>query len=151
MTRWLSDGEQAAWRGLLRMTSRLNARLNHQLQEAHGLSLADYDVLVPLSEAPDGRLRVFEIAQTLSWEQSRLSHHLTRMQRRGLIERQECPTDHRGAYAVLTETGRTAITAAAPGHADLVRQLVFDGLAAEQVATLTAVTAQVMDRLAALS
>lgn len=147
MTRWLNDDEQAAWRGLLRMTARLNARLNHQLLQAHGLSLADYDVLVPLSEAADGRLRVFEIAQTLSWEQSRLSHHLTRMQRRGLIERQECPTDHRGAYAVLTDRGRAAITAAAPGHADLVRHLVFDGLAPGQVATLTAVTAHVMDQL----
>jgi DNA-binding MarR family transcriptional regulator len=147
MTRWLSDDQQAAWRGLLRMTSRLNALLNHQLQEAHGLSLADYDVLVPLSEASDERLRVFEIAQTLSWEQSRLSHHLTRMRRRGLIERQECPTDHRGAYVVLTEAGRAAITATAPGHADLVRHLVFDGLTPGQVATLTEVTAHVLGRL----
>lgn len=149
MTHWLSDDEQAAWRGLLRMTARLNARLNHQLAGEHGLSLADYDVLVPLSEAADGRLRVFELAQTLSWEQSRLSHHLTRMQRRGLIERQECPTDHRGAYVLLTGRGRAAITAAAPGHAGLVRRLVFDGLSPGQVATLAEVSTHVLDRLGA--
>jgi DNA-binding MarR family transcriptional regulator len=147
MTRWLTDDEQAAWRGLLQMTSRLNARLNRQLQDEHGLSLADYEVLVPLSEAPDGRLRVFEIADALSWEQSRLSHHLARMQRRGLVERQECPTDRRGAFAVLTDAGRAAITAAAPGHADLVRRLVFDQLAPEQVAALGALTADVLVRL----
>jgi DNA-binding MarR family transcriptional regulator len=148
MTGWLSDDEQAAWRGLLQMTARLNARLNRQLQDEHGLSLADYDVLVPLSEAPGGRLRVFEIADILAWEQSRLSHHLTRMQRRGLVDREECPTDRRGAFIVLTDAGRAAITAAAPGHADTVRQLVFDGLTPEQVAALSAVTAHVLGRLA---
>jgi len=146
MTRWLSDEEQAAWRGLLQMTSRLNARLNRQLLDAHGLSLADYEVLVPLSETPEGRLRVFEIAGLLSWEQSRLSHHLARMQRRGLVERQECPTDRRGAFIVLTGAGRAAITAAAPGHVDLVRQLVFDELTPEQVATLAEVSARVLHR-----
>src|SRR4051794_12303798 len=76
MSRWLTDDEQRAWRGLLQMTSRLNARLNRELQQASGLSLADYDVLVLLTEAVDGRLRVFEIVDQLQWEQSRLSHHL---------------------------------------------------------------------------
>jgi DNA-binding MarR family transcriptional regulator len=149
MTQWLRDDEQRAWRGLLQMTSRLNAQLNRQLQETSGLSLADYDVLVPLSEAPDGRLRVFEIGDILAWEQSRLSHHLARMQKRGLVDRQDCQTDRRGAFIVLTEDGRAAITAAAPGHAEAVRRLVFDGLTPEQVATLGAVTAHVLDRLRA--
>jgi DNA-binding MarR family transcriptional regulator len=149
MTQWLRDDEQRAWRGLLQMTSRLNAQLNRQLQETSGLSLADYDVLVPLSEAPDGRLRVFEIGDILAWEQSRLSHHLARMQKRGLVDRQDCQTDRRGAFIVLTEAGRAAITAAAPGHAEAVRRLVFDGLTPEQVATLGAVTAHVLDRLRA--
>ena len=82
MDRWLTDDEQRAWRGLIQMTSRLDARLNRELQQSSGLSLADYDVLVLLTEAADGRLRVFEIAEELHWEQSRLSHHLARMQRR---------------------------------------------------------------------
>src|ERR1039457_6660321 len=106
MNRWLTEDEQRAWRGLLRMTSQLNARMNRQLQDDYGISLADYDVLVVLSEAPAGRRRVFELADALAWEQSRVSHQLARMQRRGLVARQECPTDARGAFVVLTETGR---------------------------------------------
>ena len=102
MSQWLTEEEQLAWRGLLQMTSQLNARLNRQLQEDYGLSLTDYEVLVVLSEAPEGRRRVFEIADALAWEQSRVSHQLARMQRRGLVARQECPTDARGAFAVLT-------------------------------------------------
>src|SRR5674536_404367 len=87
MTGWLSDDEPAAWRGLLQMTAHLNARLNRELQEGHGLSLADYEVLVRLSDTAEARLRVYELAQELQWEQSRLSHHLARMQRRGLVAR----------------------------------------------------------------
>lgn len=148
MTRWLTEDEQRAWRGLLRMTAQLNARLNRQLQEECGLSLADYEVMVVLSEAPEGRLRVFEIAGALAWEQSRVSHQLARMQRRGLVGRQECPADGRGAFAVLTEAGRAAIERAAPAHVDMVRQLVFDGLGPDELVALAAVTARVLGRLA---
>jgi DNA-binding MarR family transcriptional regulator len=147
MSRWLTEEEQRAWRGLLRMTSQLNARMNRQLQDAYGVSLADYDVLVVLSEAPTGRLRVFEIADALAWEQSRVSHQLARMQRRGLVTRQECRTDARGAFVVLTDVGRAAIERAAPAHVETVRQLVFDGLSRDQVAALTAVTSHVLERL----
>ena len=148
MTQWLSEDEQRAWRGLLRMTAQLEARLHRQLQEQSGLSMADYDVLVPLSEA-GGRLRVFEIAQALHWEQSRLSHHLARMHKRGLIEREHCDSDRRGAFVVLTGAGREAIEHAAPAHVDTVRHLVFEGLTVEQVATLNTVTSSVLDRLEA--
>jgi DNA-binding MarR family transcriptional regulator len=147
MTRWLTEDEQRAWRGLVQMTSRLDSRLNRELQQTSGLSLADYDVLVLLTEAPDGRLRVFELAEELQWEQSRLSHHLARMQRRGLVSREECTTDRRGAFVVLTDAGRDAIEKAAPGHVALVRQLVFDGLSAEQVATLESFVRRVLSRL----
>jgi DNA-binding MarR family transcriptional regulator len=147
MPQWLTDDEQRAWRGLVQMTSRLDARLNRQLQQASGLSLADYDVLVLLTEAPDGRLRVFEIAEELQWEQSRLSHHLVRMQRRGLVAREECTTDRRGAFVVLTPAGREAIEKAAPEHVATVRRLVFDGLSTEQVATLESFVSRVLSRL----
>ena len=147
MARWLTEDEQRAWRGLLHMTSRLDSRLNRELQQTSGLSLADYHVLVLLSEALDGRLRVFELAEDLQWEQSRLSHHLARMQRRGLVAREECATDRRGAFVVLTDAGRDAIEKAAPGHVALVRQLVFDGLSAEQVATLESFVHRVLSRL----
>jgi DNA-binding MarR family transcriptional regulator len=147
MSQWLTDDEQRAWRGLVQMTSRLDSRLNRELQQASGLSLADYDVLVLLTEAPDGRLRVFELAEDLQWEQSRLSHHLARMQRRGLVAREECTTDRRGAFVVLTDAGQDAIEKAAPGHVALVRQLVFDGLSAEQVVTLESFVTRVLSRL----
>jgi DNA-binding MarR family transcriptional regulator len=149
MSRWLTDDEQRAWRGLLLMTSQLNARMNRQLLQDYGISLADYEVLVVLSEAPAGRLRVFEVADALAWEQSRVSHQLARMQRRGLIVRQDCSSDARGAFAVLTEVGRAAIERAAPAHVETVRQLVFDGLSRDQLTALTEMTAGVLDRLAA--
>ena len=147
MPQWLTDDEQRAWRGLLQMTSGLDARLNRDLQQSSGLSLADYDVLVLLTEAADGRLRVFEIADDLQWEQSRLSHHLARMERRGLVAREECTTDRRGAFVVLTGTGRSAIEKAAPAHVATVRHLVFDGLSAEQVVSLESTVNQVLSRL----
>ncbi len=129
------------------MTSRLDARLNRELQQASGLSLADYDVLVLLTETADGRRRVFEIADDLRWEQSRLSHHLLRMQRRGLVSREECSTDRRGAFVALTDDGRSAIQAAAPSHVDVVRRLVFDGLSPGQVTALDSAAAHVLARL----
>ena len=148
MSQWLTDDEQRAWRGLVQMTSRLDARLNRELQQTSGLSLADYDVLVLLTEAPDGRLRMFELVDDLQWEQSRLSHHIARMQRRGLVAREECTTDKRGAFVVLTDAGRDAIEKAALCHVDLVRRLVFDGLSEEQVAMFESFVSRVLFRLA---
>jgi len=129
------------------MTAQLQGRLNRQLQDAFGLSLADYDVLVRLTDTPQGRLRVYELAHDLQWEQSRLSHHLARMQRRGLVAREECTTDRRGAFIVLTGTGRRTIEEAAPAHVETVRKLVFDGLPVEHVAVLDSLSAHVLSRL----
>lgn len=147
MSRWLTEDEQRAWRGLVQMTSQLNARMNRQLQEEYGISLADYEVLVVLTEVPEGRCRVFEISGMLAWEQSRVSHQLARMQRRGLVARQECLTDARGAFVVLTEAGRAAIERAAAAHVETVRQLIFDGITPGELAALTTLTERVLDRL----
>jgi DNA-binding MarR family transcriptional regulator len=143
----LSDEQQRAWRAYQRMQARLTAALNRQLQAESGLSLPDYEVLVQLTDAPDGRLRPFELQRVLEWEQSRLSHHLTRMQRRGLVAREECGDDRRGAYVVLTAAGRDAITGAAPGHVTTVRRHFFDHLTPEQVTTLEDLSSRVLDRL----
>ncbi|GAA1404027.1 MarR family winged helix-turn-helix transcriptional regulator [Catellatospora coxensis] len=143
-TRWLDEHEQRTWRGFLGLQRQLIGQLNRQLQVDSGLSLADYDVLVQLTDTPEGRLRPFELQTELQWEQSRLSHHLTRMQRRGLIDREECADDGRGAFVVLTDAGRSAITAAAPGHVDTVRRLFFDRLTPQQLATLQQVSDQVL-------
>jgi len=123
---WLTPTEQHAWRAYLRTGTLLTARLNRQLQADSGLSLPEYEVLVQLSEAPDGKLRPFQLGLALDWEQSRLSHLLSRMTRRGLVTRQDCPGDRRGAVVALTGPGRAAIESAAPGHVAAVRRLVFD-------------------------
>ncbi|MFF5212837.1 MarR family winged helix-turn-helix transcriptional regulator [Streptosporangium sp. NPDC000396] len=149
--RWLDDDEQRAWRAYLRLQGQLTARLNRQLQADSGLSLADYEVLVQLTDTPDGRLRPFELQREIQWEQSRLSHHLSRMQRRSLIDREECPDDGRGAFVVLTDTGRQAITDAAPGHVETVQRLFFEGLTRDQVAMLERLSTQVLARIDATS
>src|ERR1700727_3850666 len=122
---WLSDDEQLVWRTHLRMSSLLPAALNRELQQDSGVTLPEYEVLVQLSETPRHRLRPFQICEALNWEQSRLSHQLTRMERRGLVSRQECAADGRGAFIELTTAGADAIGAAAPRHVAAVRRLGF--------------------------
>lgn len=97
-------------------------------------------MLARLHDTPDHRLRARDLGASLAWEQSRLSHQLARMQRRGLVEREECETDRRGATFRLTPTGRTAIVRAAPSHVEAVRRLVFDALSPQQVTQLAEVT-----------
>jgi len=147
MTRWLDEREQRAWRAFLRMSQELELRLGRELQAESGLSAADYAVLVPLSEAPDGRLRPYELQRILVWEQSRLSHQVSRMQKRGLVRREECTEDGRGAFIALTDDGRNAIESAAPGHVEAVRRLVFDRLTQAQVAALHQLATRVLDGL----
>jgi DNA-binding MarR family transcriptional regulator len=132
--RWLTADEQRAWRAYLRAGSRLTARLNRLLQADCGLSLPEYEVLVQLSEAPRGTLRPFQLGVALDWEQSRLSHMVSRMGGRGFVVRQDCAGDRRGAQVVLTAAGRAAIESAAPGHVAAVRRLVFDQMDSEQAA-----------------
>ena len=141
--RWLTDQEQSAWRGFLRMQNELPARLNRALQESADLSLPDFQVLVHLSEAEGERLRAFALARSLQWEKSRLSHQLTRMERRGLVERQTCPSDARGAFVALTPEGRAVVEKAAPGHVEEVRRLFFDRLTPAQVKALSGIGAAV--------
>ncbi len=145
--RWLEGVEHDAWRGWVEVGSRLGERLNRQLQHDSGLSSADYEVLVNLSEAEQGRLRSFQLGALIRWEKSRLSHHLTRMEKRGLIAREECPTDGRGAYVVLTPAGRAAIETAAPLHVEEVRRLFVDLLSEEQLQQLVDITGVVLDEL----
>ena len=145
--RWLDEREERAWRGYLDMGAKLHARLNRELLRHAGLSGADYEVLVRLSEAPGGRSRAFQLGRAMQWEKSRLSHHLTRMARRGLVGRNECPTDARGAYIVLTDAGRTAIEAAAPRHVAEVRRCFIDVLTGDQLDALAAISDAVLAQL----
>lgn len=147
--RWLDAGQQRAWRAWLDAHAHLSARLNRELQAASGLSLSDYDVLVHLTDVPDGRLRAFELAEGLQWEKSRVSRQVSRMAERGLVAKEAAPEDGRGAYVTLTRGGRRAIEEAAPAHVELVRRLLFDGLTAAQVRTLESIASSVVRRLEA--
>jgi DNA-binding MarR family transcriptional regulator len=120
------------------------------MQEQSGVSIADFSVLVQLSEHVDARMRILELARALGWEKSRLSHQLTRMQQRGLIERSNCSEDRRGAFVVLTDQGRDTVERAAPRHVESVRRYVFDRLTAEQVESLGTISATVVQLLDAV-
>lgn len=143
---WLSPEDERMWRGWLRLNALLPAALHHGLQ-ADGLSLTDFDVLVQLTDSDDGRIRVSELARALTWERSRVSHHVTRMERRGLVRREECVDDGRGAFVVLTAEGRQAIERAAPAHVRTVRHLVFDALTPAEVEVMSGVVDKVVARL----
>lgn len=144
---WLDDEQQQTWRAWLDVNARLFARISRDLQAANGLSLQDYDVLVALTDVPDGSVRMRDLGVKLQWEKSRLSKHLTRMAARGLVARRECYDDRRGSFVELTDEGLAAIRAAAPGHAALVREVFFDGLSSEQVRELGRICATVLERL----
>lgn len=148
---WLDGAEARAWRGYLRMQTLLSAELARQLVADAGLSLADYEVLVILSETPERRLRMFELGSQLLWEKSRLSHHVTRMERRGLVAREDCASDARGAFVVITDKGLAAITEAAPAHVANVRAAMFDHLSPDEVTALGAMTHRIADHLAGTS
>lgn len=147
--RWLDAREQASWRAYLEMNASLAARLNREMQEQSGISIADFSVLVQLSEHVDARMRVLELARALGWEKSRLSHQLSRMQQRGLVERSNCDEDRRGAFVVLTDYGRQTVERAAPRHVEAVRRYVFDELNPVQVEALGVIARTVAERLAA--
>jgi len=128
--RWLDDEEMRAWRGLVMVASRLFDQLDAELRAAHDLSLADYEILANLSEAPSRRLRMSQLAEGALVSRSRLTHHVNRMEAEGLVRREACPTDRRGAFAVLTDEGRARVEAAAPAHVAGVRRLFVDVLPA---------------------
>ncbi|MEU9824475.1 MarR family winged helix-turn-helix transcriptional regulator [Micromonospora chersina] len=145
--RWLDAREARAWRGYRRMRRLLDLELARELMQDAGLSEPDYDVLSDLSETPDQRLRLSDLADRMLWSRSRLSHHLARMQQRGLVTREEHPSDGRGSIVVLTPAGRAAIEAAAPGHVAAVRRHLIDLLTPEEIDALGALTQRVVDRL----
>ncbi|WP_226346262.1 MarR family winged helix-turn-helix transcriptional regulator [Agilicoccus flavus] len=144
---WLSDSQQRTWRRWLTVERLLPAALARDLQAGSGLSLPDFEVLVGLTESPDGRLRVGDLAQATGWERSRVSHQVTRMENRGLVRRRGCAEDRRGAFVHVTDAGRAAIEAAAPAHARAVRRLVFDALDAERLEAFDAALADISEAL----
>lgn len=145
--RWLTDREHRAWKALQLMQMRLDFELARRLGAESGLSYPDYTVLVALTAEPDGRLRAFELARVLGWEKSRLSHHVTRMAARGLVARERCAADRRGAFVAVTDQGRKEIEAAAPGHVRAVRELFVDRLTPEELDVVGTVAETVLEVL----
>jgi DNA-binding MarR family transcriptional regulator len=138
--RWLDAPEMRAWRGLLGTHRLLFEQINREMSRRSGLSAADYEVLVQLSESPDRRLRMSDLATQALSSKSRLSHQVSRLERQGLVRREECPTDRRGAFAALTDEGFATLAEAAKGHVADVRRHLLDHLTADQVTALGEIT-----------
>jgi DNA-binding MarR family transcriptional regulator len=145
--RWLDEAEDRAWRGYMRMRTLLHAQIVRDLARESGLSGPDYDVLSNVSEAEGRRERLAALAARMAWSRSRLSHHITRMEQRGLVTREDCASDGRGAFVVLTDAGWRAIQDAAPGHVASVRRHFIDLLSREQLDALAEISQTVVRRL----
>lgn len=136
-----------AWIGYRRMRLLLDLQLGRELMSQSGLSGPDYDVLSNLSEAEGRRMRLSELANHMRWSKSRLSHHITRMEQRGFVAREECADDARGSILTLTPKGLAAITDAAPGHVESVRRHMIDLMSDEELDALAAFSHRIADRL----
>ena len=147
-TRWLTAPQERAWRRYRRMRTLLDLQIARDLSKDSGLSETDYDVLSTLSEKPEGRWRARDLAAQLLWSTSRLAHHVGRMEQRGLVARQPCPGDARGAIVSLTEQGRAALEQAAPLHVASVRRHIIDLLTPGEIATLDTIAGKVITHLA---
>ncbi|MFJ1811138.1 MULTISPECIES: MarR family winged helix-turn-helix transcriptional regulator [unclassified Streptomyces] len=145
--KWLTPEEQDAWRSVVRMQEKLGGRLSRCLQSQSRLSAADYAVLFNLAEAPGGRMRHVDLAKRLEWEKSRMSHQISRMVKRDLVAREGCPGDGRGAFVVVTPSGREVIATAAPLHMEAVRRLFIDLLAPDELRLYALVANRVVEHM----
>lgn len=134
--RWLTTEQEAAWRAYRRMRALLDLQLSRDLATDCGLSDADYDVLSNLSEVDDHRWRLKDLADRMLWSVSRLSHHISRMEQRGLVTREKVPGDGRGVVVTLTPEGLQVLVEAAPHHVESVRRHFIDLISDDQVRTL---------------
>lgn len=135
-TRWLNADEQRTWRAYLNSHRLLLDAIDAQLRRDSGMPHAYYEILVRLSDAENRTLRMAELADVTRVSASRLSHAIARLEERGWVRRQECPTDRRGQLAVLTDEGFAKLEATAPGHVEAVRTALFDSLDADQIRNL---------------
>ena len=145
-TRWLSDDEQRAWRTHLDVNKLLMHQLEKDLQP-FGLTNNDYEILVNLSESADHRMRMSDLATATLQSKSRLSHQITRMENAGLVRRENCESDRRGLYAVLTEQGMETMRKVAPHHVASVRQHFIDLLPPEELEALRESLTPIADHL----
>ncbi|MDX2939029.1 MarR family winged helix-turn-helix transcriptional regulator [Streptomyces ipomoeae] len=140
-TRWLTPEEQRAWRAFIAASSLLEDALDRQLQQEAGLPHLYYSILAALSEAPDRRMRMTDLAEHLKITRSRLTYAVTRLEKDGVLRREDCQWDKRGSVAVLTDEGMALLERTAPGHVATVRKAVFDHLRPEQIGQLEEICA----------
>ncbi|MEV7867626.1 MarR family transcriptional regulator [Streptomyces sp. NPDC088124] len=145
-TRWLSDAEQCAWRTHLDVSKLLTHQLEKDLQP-FGLTMNDYEILVNLSESAERRMRMSDLAAITLQSKSRLSHQITRMETAGLVRRENCESDRRGLFAVLTDQGMETMQRVAPHHVESVRRHFIDLLSPEALAELRTSLAPVAEQL----
>jgi len=136
--------EAEVWCSYQRLQRALGTALDRRLEDGAGISAADYALLVPLATATGGVLRMRELGATVEWDRSRLSHHVSRMVKRGLVVRENCTEDARGANVRLTEAGRTAVAAAGSQYRDAVRRYFFDQVSADELDLLGRVFARML-------
>ena len=144
---WLTAAEQVSWRSWLSAVTLLSDRLNRDLLAQHGLSGMDYEILVRLSESPDRRIRMSDLADLTLASRSRLSHQIDRMEQAGLVERESCQDDRRGSFAVLTDVGWECLVRAAPDHVRSVRAHLVDVLTPEEFSALGRACGKIASRL----
>ncbi|MGI5519205.1 MarR family winged helix-turn-helix transcriptional regulator [Streptomyces sp. CA-106131] len=147
--RRLTARQLTVWRSLMDTMEELSRRLTAQLQQV-GLSAGDYLVMLTLSEAAGRRLRSSELADAIGWQRSRLSHHLGRMERRGLVRREKCPTDSRGAVVTITDEGLRSFRLASAPHLRAVKHYFADALTEHQFEELESILNAVRTHLADL-
>jgi DNA-binding MarR family transcriptional regulator len=143
-TRWLTPEEEDAWRAFRRLLVALPARTGRDLA-ALGLSTPDYEVLSTLSEKPDGRWPLKDMAAKMEWSRSRLSRQVSRMAERGLVEKEPDASDNRGCILHLSEAGTSALAAAAPHHVRSVRARMIDHLTPSELATIERISNRIAD------
>jgi DNA-binding MarR family transcriptional regulator len=149
-TRWLNADEQRTWRMFVQATRLLFDQLQQDLDQQTEVPSPYYEVLGSLSEAPERRLRMSQLADRSQSSRSRLSHSMARLESLGWIRREACQTDRRGAYAVLTDEGLHALETAAPVHVEGVRRHFFDQLDPEQLEDLRRISGRIVEHLMAV-
>jgi DNA-binding MarR family transcriptional regulator len=145
--RWLDEREMAAWQGFLEASNLVGRRLEHQLKEEAGLSHPQFEVLVRLADAPDGEIRMTELATLLITSKSGLTYQVGQLEKRGLVRRRACSEDVRGVFAAITKEGWRVLRQAAPGHVATVREVLIDVLGPEELDVLAEGLGRVARRL----
>ncbi|TXS41278.1 MarR family transcriptional regulator [Streptomyces sp. uw30] len=144
-TRWLTPEEQRAWRAYIGAVHLMEDAMDRQLQQETGMPHMYYSILSTLSESPERRLRMTDLAERLKITRSRLTYAVTRLEKDGLVLREDCRWDKRSSIAALTDEGMTVLESAAPGHVETVRSMLFDRLSPEQVGQLEEIFTQVSE------